>query len=111
MKKTLFLGIFAICATAFAAGNTYKVSLAQDSTVEGKTLKAGDYKVSVDNGNATFTRGKEQIVVPGRVETEANKNSNTEMTYSNNTELREIMIGGRNVKIVLDGSAAMPTGQ
>lgn len=111
MKRTVLLSFFAIAATAFAASNTYKVNLTQDSVVEGKTLKAGDYKVSVENGTATFKQGKQSVEVPARVENETNKIPSTEVTYTNNTQLQEIRVGGTHAKIVLDGSAPMQTGQ
>ncbi len=111
MKKTLFVGFFALSSLIFAAGETYKVNLLQDSVVEGKTLKAGEYKVSVDNGTAVFKRGKETVEVHAKVENVANKYSDTAALYRDNSELREIRVGGTHAKIVMDTAAGMQTGQ
>lgn len=111
MKKTLFVGFFALSALTFAAGNTYKVNLLQDSIVEGKTLKAGEYKVSVDNGTAVFKRGKESVEVHARIENDSQKFGDTVMTYKGSNDLREIRVGGTHAKIVLDSAAPVQTGQ
>ena len=88
MKKTLLLGFAAFGATAFAASNTYKVNLFQDSVIEGKTFKAGDDKISMENGNAVIRQGKVSVEVPAREQTGATKNPQTELTYENNTDLK-----------------------
>jgi hypothetical protein len=111
MKKTLFAGLLALSTMAFASGNTYKVNIYQDSVVEGKTLKAGEYKVSVENGNAVFKQGKESVEVPARLENESGKIANTMVTYKDNNEILQISVGGTHAKIVLDGAAPMQTGQ
>jgi hypothetical protein len=111
MKKTLLAGFLTLGAMAFASGNTYKVNIYQDSVVEGKTLKAGEYRVSIENGNAVFKQGKASIEVPARVENESDKIANTMMTYKDSNELLDISVGGTHTKIVLEGSAPMQTGQ
>jgi len=111
MKKTLLLGFIALSATAFAASNTLKVNIFQDSVVDGKTIKAGDYKISIENGNAVMTQGKESIQVPAREETEPNKFPHTELTYKNNsTNLEEISVGGTHTKIVFEGASPNRSG-
>ncbi len=111
MKKTLLLSFFALGATAFAAGNTYKVTIDHDSVVEGKTLKAGGYKVSVENGNAVFTRGSQTVEVPAVLKTEPNKNPTTVMTYESATDLHEIRVGGTHTHIILEGAEPIQPGQ
>src|SRR5579863_3063296 len=107
MKKTLLLGFVALGATAFAASNSFKVQLFQDSVVEGKTLKAGEYKLSIENGHALISEGKESIQVPARAETEPNKISATELIYHDNTQLQEVRIGGTHTRIVFEGATPM----
>jgi hypothetical protein len=111
MKKTLFVGFLLASATAFAANNGYKVAVTQDSVVEGKTLKAGEYRITVENGNAVIKQGKESIEVPARVETEPNKVYATEITYGDHGILKEIRVGGTNARIVFEGATPMSTGQ
>jgi hypothetical protein len=105
VKKTLLLSFIALGSMAFAASNTAKVNLLRDSIIEGKTLKAGEYKVSVENGTAVLKRGKESIEVPAREETAPSRFSETELTYKDDTNLEEIHLGGTHTKIVFEGAA------
>lgn len=114
MKRSLLVNLFVISGMAFAAGNnTYKVGLYQDSVIEGKTLKAGEYKISIENGNAVFKgRGKEAVTVPAHVENEPKKNPNTEVTYRDNNNVEVIRVAGTHAKIVFDNDTApTQTGQ
>jgi hypothetical protein len=111
MKKTLLLSFVVLGATAFASSNSFKMNLAQDSVVEGKTLKAGDYKVSVENGNAVIKHGKDTIEVPAREATETDKFPTTSLIYKDTDKLSEVRFGGTHTKIVFEGAATMNTGQ
>lgn len=104
---TLLAGFLVLGATAYAASNTYKVEILQDSVIEGKAVKAGDYKVSMLNGNAVLKHGKDTIEVPAREVTATSKPASTELTYRDQTNLEEISIGGTHTKIVFEG--AVPT--
>lgn len=111
MKKTLLLSFLTVGATAFAASNTFNLSLTQDSVVEGKTLKAGDYKVSFENGNAIIKQGRQTIEVPAREESEASKFPTTSMMYHDNGKLSEVRFGGTHTKIIFEGASSMESGQ
>lgn len=112
MRKTLLACFLVLGATAFAAGNTYKVTLFQDSVVEGKTLKAGDYKISVENGNAVIKWGRNNSVeVPARAESDANKFGSTVVLYKGSADVTQIRVGGTHTKIVFEGATPMQTGQ
>ena len=104
------MSFVALGAAAFAAGNTVKVNLFQDSVIEGKTFKAGEYKISMENGNAVIKQGKESVEVPAREETDVRKFSSTELAYKDNTNLQEIRIGGTRTKIVFDATTPMHPG-
>jgi hypothetical protein len=105
MKTTLIAGFVVLGATAFAASNTYKVEILKDSVIEGKAVKAGDYKVSIVNGNAVLKQGKEMIEVPAHEMTATEKPASTEVTYDQNN-IKEISFGGSHTKIVFDGATA-----
>lgn len=105
MKKTLLISFVALAGTAFAASNTYKVNLFQDSVVAGKTLKAGECKISLENGTAVIKQGKESIAVPAREETAPKKIASTELFYKNGSDLQQISVGGTHTEIVFGGSA------
>jgi hypothetical protein len=113
MKKTLLLSLVALGATAFASGNknAFKMTLTQDSVVEGKTLKPGDYKVSIENGNAVIKQGNDTIEVPAHQENEASKFPSTSLVYQNDGKLSEVRFGGTHTKIVFEGDSSMHAGQ
>jgi hypothetical protein len=111
MNTKLLVGFLALGLTAaFGAKNSFKVNFLQDSIVEGKTVKAGTYKVAVENGNAVMKQGKESIEVPAHEITTPNKFESNELTYTNNTTLQDIAVGGTHTKIVFDGAAPMRPG-
>jgi hypothetical protein len=110
MKKTIILGLIVFGTTAFAAKNSFKVDVLQDSMVEGKMLKAGEYKITVENGNAMLKNGKDVIEVPAKEVNDTNKVASTELTYKDNTNLQEIRIGGTNTKIVFESASATQSG-
>ena len=102
MKKLLFcLGTIAL-VTAQAA--SYKVTLFQKSTVNGRELEAGDYKVEVKDKAVVLKRDKETIETAAHTETAANKYPRTSVRYSG-SNIKEICIGGTTTKIILDGSS------
>jgi hypothetical protein len=112
MKKTLVASFVVLAGTAFAASNTFKVDIFQDSMVDGKTVKAGSYKITMENGNAVIKQGNQTIEVPAREENEPNKISSTELLYKDNTNLQQIRVGGTHTRIVFEeGAAAMHAGQ
>ena len=110
MKTKMLVGFMALGITAaFAAKDTFKVNLVQDSIVDGKPVKAGQYKVALENGNAVMTHGKESIELPAHEVTTANKFESNELTYSNNINLEAIAVGGTHRKIVFGNAASTHT--
>lgn len=110
MKTMLISGFLILGMSAFAASKTHKVNIEQDSVIEGKTVKAGEYKLSFENGNAMLQMGKQMIEVPAREETTANKVSSDELTYVDNDKLQAINIGGTNTKIVFEAAGSAQSG-
>lgn len=110
MKKITLLTFAVFAATALAATHGHTVTFYQDSMIEGKTLKAGEYKISVMNGNAILSQGKETFEVPAHEVAAVSKISSTELTYKDKTDLEAIQIGGSQTKIVFEGGAATPSG-
>lgn len=106
MTKKLFASFIVFGAMTFAASNTFKVQVFQDSVVEGKTLKAGEYKIMMENGNALIKQGKETIQVAAKEVTTPDKAPSTELMYQSGNNLHEIRVGGSHTGIVFDNSAA-----
>ena len=109
LKKILVSFVTAGTMAAIAATGTYKVNLMQNSILDGKQLKAGTYKVDVENNMAMLKRGDKTVQAPAREETASQKFRNTQMVYTNNN-LQEIDIGGTHTKIVFTGSSQTATG-
>lgn len=97
--------------TLSATGTTYKISLLDNSTVDGKLVKAGDYKLELkDNNTAVLVHGKQRIELPATTETSGLKYANTEFQYGNNNQLQEIRLGGTNTKIVFQNDSMPSSG-
>lgn len=94
-----------------AAGPTYKISLVDNSVIDGKQVKAGDYKVEFKDANtAVLMHGKNAIELPAKTETNTTKYATTEFEYTNNNDLKEIRLGGTTTKIVFEGGSAPANG-
>src|ERR1022692_2982313 len=101
---------FAIFGLAAASAATYRVTLSQPSKVEGKQLKAGEYRLNVENSKLTIVQGKESVEVPVKVQTGDTKFESTSVRYSGTGDkvaIREIRIGGTKTTLVLDDQPAL----
>jgi len=104
----LFLGLATLALGVATAASTYKVTIPSDTWAGDTQLKAGDYKVTVDNNQATFKMGKQTISVPASVENGSSKFSDTTLE-STGTKLQSIDIGGTTTKIVFKAGKAAAT--
>ena len=102
IKKVLIL--FATLAVAAASAATYNVNLLEPTLLNGKELKAGQYKIDVQGDKAVFHRGKQTTEAPVRVETKGEKFRQTTFRYDRDPDgrmkLQEIKIGGSNTSLV-----------
>jgi len=99
---------FATLALVVASAATHKITLYQDAEINGKHLKAGQYKVEVKDTTATLTQGKDVVEAPVKVENATNKFSATsvKLNSANTTPvIEEIRVGGTNTKLVFGGAA------
>lgn len=87
-----------------ASPRTYHVTLAQNSVVEGQQLKAGSYKIRLNNETATLQHGKHVVKVPARSVTASTKFDNTEVEYTGNN-MQKIDLGGTHTSIVFQSNA------
>lgn len=110
LKKFLFTSLGVGVMAAVAASGSYKVQLYQNSVVDGKDLKPGNYKIQMENNTAVLKNGKQTVEVPARMETAPSKYASTEMEYLNNSTLQEIRIGGTHTKIVFSSPSGPATG-
>ena len=101
MKKFAF-GFAVIALAVASAADTYRVTLLEPSTIGGKELKPGDYKVTVDNNKAVI-KGRDSVEVNVKVETTDKKFNTTSMRYSQaegKNNLQEIRVGNSKTRLV-----------
>jgi len=107
MWKNIVLS-FATVALSVASAASYKVTLFQPSEVNGKMLKAGNYKIEVVDNKAVLTSGKNVVEAPVKTETSDTKYSSTSVrlnTSHGSPAVQEIRIGGTNTKLVFSDTA------
>lgn len=102
LKKLLFCFMTAVLVASAA---TYHVTLFQNSKLNGKTLKPGDYKVEVKDNTVVLTGNREVIEAPARTETADKKFASTTVRYNSDSEVTEIQIGGTNKHIIVTDKA------
>jgi hypothetical protein len=107
MKQTLLLAIvsLAITAVAGAAPASYKVTILDTVTIDGKDLKAGEYKVEVKDTTAVIRNGKDSTEVKVKTESGDTKYNSTSVRYTKDggkNNLEEIHIGGTKTKLVFE---------
>ncbi|MBI3208078.1 MAG: hypothetical protein HYZ37_04140 [Candidatus Solibacter usitatus] len=101
---TKFVCGFALLAMSMAnAAESYRVTLFQPSVIGGKEVKAGEYKISVENNKATMKVGKEVVEAPVKLETVDNKYGSTSVRYrtgEGKNTVEEIRMGNTKTKLV-----------
>lgn len=106
MKLSQVTLAFATLALGIAsAASSYKVNLSQSTWVGGTELKAGEYKVEVQNGQAVFKGDKQTAQAPA-VEEKNDKKYPYTTLEAKDSKLNEVHIGGTNVKLVIKGGSA-----
>jgi hypothetical protein len=106
MKKNILLAIgVAALAVAGASAKSYSVTLYEPAVLGNMTLKAGDYKVEVNDQKAVLTNGKTRCEAPVKVESADMKYSSTTVRFGNGDgkmHVQEIHIGGSKTKLVFN---------
>jgi hypothetical protein len=104
MKK--LIALFALAGLAIAsAAQSHRITLFQDSVVNGTELKRGEYKVTVDNDKVVISNGKNKAEASVKVESAGSKYNSTSVRYLNGDgayKVKEIRIGGTNTKLVFE---------
>ena len=106
LKK--FVLAFGILALAVASAENYRVTLSQPTSVKGTQLKAGEYRLNVENSKCTLVSGKQSVEVGVKVETVDKKFDSTAIRYKavgDKQSISEIRIGGTKTKLVFDDQA------
>jgi hypothetical protein len=108
MNKKLLVSAIAFAGMALAAGKSYNVTLYGPAMIGKTELKAGEYKVEVDNGKAVIKSGKTQKEADIKVENADTKFTNTvvRLGAGEKPQIQEIRIGGTNQKLVFTGASS-----
>ena len=99
-KRSLFLVVFvSVCSLALAGTKSYAIVFDQPAAVGALQLAPGQYKLTVENGTATFTdvRTKKSVSAPVKLETAKEKFAQTavETVMDGKTErVSSIELGG-----------------
>ena len=104
LKRIVLLSLAAVVAIA-SAGQTYRVTLYQESDVNGTTLKAGDCKLELEDNRVVISQGKQKVEAPVKVETAESKFPSTSVRYHNGEgkyRVMEIRLGGTSTKLVFN---------
>lgn len=103
IKKIVF--VFAILALVAANAETYRVTLFQPAVVQGTELKAGQYKLDLQNSKLTIVCGKQSVETTVKVETSEKKFSNTTVRFAETNgkySIQEIRLGGTKTRLILN---------
>jgi hypothetical protein len=102
MLKKLIV-CFSTVAVMVASAASYKVTLFQNATLEGKGLRAGDYRLEIKDNAVVLKGDKDAAEVAARTETADKKFGQTVVRFNSNNEVTEICIGGTNKRLVFTG--------
>lgn len=104
-KSMKFFALFLVLALAASAASTYSVTFFQPSTVGSTELKAGDYKLVMENDKVVIQKGNEKVEATVKVETADSKFSATSVRYADQNgkmKVTEIRLGGTNTRLVFN---------
>ena len=104
MKKAL-LCVCLLAGMAFASTKMYTVTFFEPTVVGNTELKAGDYKLEVQDQKVVIKNGHTTAEAGVKVETNDTKYPSTSVRYANadgKYKVQEIRVGGTNMKLVLD---------
>jgi lipopolysaccharide export system protein LptA len=111
-KQVLFS--FAVAALSVASAETFRVTLAQPSVIQGTQLKAGDYKLTVKDASVVIVNGKTKVEVPAKVSSTERKFDTTRVLYNEEkgkATIEGIEFGGTRTRLQFDSGVQAGGGQ
>ncbi len=104
MKKTMILTVVALLAVSLtaAAKDKHFLKLYADGTINGAALKAGEYRMEVDNGEAVFYKGRKEVARTAVNEKKSETKFDRNTVVYNGTDIAEIRLSGRDTRYVLE---------
>ena len=104
MTKKVLLS-FATLAIAVASAASHRITLFQPTIVGNTELKAGDYKLTLQDNKAIISQGKTSVEAQVKTETADSKFSSTSVRFRNGDgkyHVQEIRLGGTTTKLVFE---------
>ena len=106
MRMRIVLPFLLVAGLAAASVRSYTITLSETATVGTTVLKAGDYKLEVNDQTAVIRQGKVQTESPVKVEEGDTKFAATAVRYVNSADgkvhVQEIRLGGTKTKLVFN---------
>jgi len=104
MKKLIAIGVFTLASMSLLSAKTYDIMVSSTTKAGSIELKPGQYKLSFNGGNATFTdvNSSKTYTTPVKVQEGDKKFDTTQMetTKQGETEvIQEIDLGGSKTKL------------
>jgi hypothetical protein len=109
-KSLLLVGFVSACSLALAATKSYDVLIEQPAVAGAAKLAPGEYKLTVENGTATFTnvRTKATVSAPVKLETAKRKYERTALeaaTEGKTERVEAVELGGSTTKVEFGNAA------
>jgi len=101
MVKNILFGFASLALAVASAASSYNVTFYEPVMINGSELKAGDYKLELNDKTAVIKQGKTVTEAPVKVENDGQKYSRTAVRL-NGMQVEEIRIGGTSTRIVFD---------
>jgi hypothetical protein len=100
-KYLMGIGVLALSGLAgMAHAETYKVEIPEPVKIGDQQLKAGNYKLDVDGGKATFKTGRQTFEVPVTVSENTHKPRTTEL-WMHKSQLIEVHPKNTTVRLLI----------
>ncbi len=107
MKKLML--ICAALTMTLANASTHKIVFYENATLDGKEIRAGQYKAEIDGGKLVLKQGKKSFEANVNVENAASKFSKTAVRYLSSEgkfQIQEIRMGGTNMRLAIQDTSA-----
>lgn len=105
------LAVTAMAMPAFSDSFSKSVTFAQNVTVAGTQVPAGDYKVEVNGNDVKIEKGHKVVVTTqAKLEERKEKYDTTAVVFDASGNVQEIRLGGKSEALVF-GGGSMSSGQ
>lgn len=105
MTKKVLLSFATFAIAVASAASSHRITLFQPTTVGNTELKAGDYKLTIQDNKAVISQGKTSVEAAVKTESADTKFSSTTVRFRNGDgkyRVQEIRLGGTNTRVVFE---------